>query len=136
MSILSSFDSLTALAGELPEQKMRQVLRAWPGIEEALAAGHSLKTICRRLVADGLSVDYNTLRACVSRIRRLGRLRDKQSPRSSPAAASPPAKGLLTAVAPAAVLPWSDDPAANLRERLSRQTGFQFTGTGRKEDLI
>ena len=125
-----SFPNLRELLNERPNTKMGQIRAAWPHIQEALQAGHTLKAVWERLQADGIDIRYSRLSEYVGRLQRRG-------------------IGGTTAVAPA----WlqgkdrqkpppvpdpgpSHDPAANLRERLDRSTGFLYRGTGTKEDLV
>ncbi len=55
---------------EKPDSKMTSIRRAWPEIVATLDAGHSLKGVCECLNADGVAVEYKTLRAYVSILRR------------------------------------------------------------------
>jgi hypothetical protein len=59
-----------ALRDEKPDSKMALIRRAWPDIVAALNSGHTLKHVCKRLNEDGVAVDYKTLSAYVSILRR------------------------------------------------------------------
>ena len=118
--------NLSQLLAERPKTKMGQVKAAWPYIRRALDAGHKLKAIWERLRADGVEINYNRLSECVKRLERSGfdsRPIIATAPRPSPRAGEKPTLS-------------NNDPAANLRERLDRPSGFAFGGTGNKDDLI
>ena len=121
---------LRALLNERPATKMGQVQAAWPYIQAALQAGHSLKAVWERLRTDGLDIHYNRLSEYVCRLRRRG---VRVTARSESAAPQAGKEALLAARSVSNV---KDDPAANLRDRLDRPTGFAYRGTGRKEDLV
>ena len=61
---------LRTLREERPDGKMAMIRRAWPAIVEALDSGHTLKRICERLNEGGVAVEYKTLSAYVSILRR------------------------------------------------------------------
>jgi hypothetical protein len=128
---------VAALAGQRPEQKIGQVRQLWPSIEAALASGHSLKSVCASLVADGISINYKTLSAYVNRLRRASRSSGvrPRNPKDT-ATALPVENSALRSIGTASALQFPEDPAANLRERLNNRPGFHFNGTGRREDLI
>jgi hypothetical protein len=110
---------------------MGQVRAAWPHIREALHAGHTLKAVWERLQADGLDIRYNRLSEYIGRIQRRGAHRKTTSAPAPPQAGKEkPVSQLLSASRA------KDDPAANLRDRLDRSTGFAYRGTGKKEDLV
>ena len=121
---------LRALLNERPATKMGQVQAAWPYIQAALQAGHSLKAVWERLRADGLDIHYNRLSEYVCRLRRRG---VRATAGSEPAA---PQAGKVALVRAQPISNVKDAPAANLRDRLDRPTGFAYRGTGRKEDLV
>jgi hypothetical protein len=58
------------LRKEKPDSKMALIRRAWPDIVAALNCGHTLKRVCERLNEGGVGVDYKTLSAYVSILRR------------------------------------------------------------------
>ena len=104
---------LEALRAERPQTKIGQVRWAWPEIRAALATGHSLKCVWQRLRADGIDIQYKRLSEYIGRLER-----EAKNPQSRPTA------------------PLPSDPAANLHGRLGRVHGFDYGGTGKKEDLI
>jgi hypothetical protein len=61
---------LRTLREEKPDSKMALIRRAWPNIVAALNCGHTLKCVCERLNEDGVAVDYKTLSAYMSILRR------------------------------------------------------------------
>ena len=48
---------------------MAQVRWAWPEINAALSAGHTLKLIHQRLCQDGVEIAYSTLARYINRVR-------------------------------------------------------------------
>jgi hypothetical protein len=58
------------LTTEKPVTKMGQVRWAWPEIEAALEAGHSLQTIHARLNEVGIEIGYRTLSLYIGRLKR------------------------------------------------------------------
>jgi hypothetical protein len=66
----SALTSLRSLADEKPATKMGQVRWAWPEIQAALAAGHTLQSIHRRLGEGGIDIDYRTLSLYIGRLER------------------------------------------------------------------
>lgn len=118
--------NLSQLLAERPKTKMGQIKAAWPYICRALDSGHKLKAIWERLRKDGVEIHYNRLSECVKRLERSGF-------GSRPAIATAPRP--LSRAGEKRTPPKSD-PAANLRERLDRPTGFEYGGTGSKDDLI
>jgi hypothetical protein len=109
-----------------PDSTMTSIRRAWPEIAATLNPGHSLKRVCECLNADGVAVDYKTLRAYVSILRR------EQNPRSM-VVSDKPAPGPVVQVPKR---PESEtkrqqrsNPLATAMEYLSKVRGFQnFTG--------
>jgi hypothetical protein len=66
--------NLRRLREAKPDRYMALLRRAWPDIRAALDAGHTLKRICGRLNADGISIGYPTFRTAVGRLRRARRI--------------------------------------------------------------
>jgi len=128
---LPSLPNLTELLNERPGTKMGQIRAAWPHIREALQAGHTLRAVWERLRADGVDIQYNRLSEYIGRIQRRGA---HQTMTSAPA--TPQAGKERTEALPLSAFHAKNDPAANLRERLDRTTGFAYRGTGKKEDLV
>src|SRR5947209_19582217 len=112
------------------DSKMASIRHAWPDIVAVLNFGHSLKRVCKCLNADGVAVEYKTLRAYVSILRR------EQNQRSMPVidhkAHSTPVSGPVQVPmrpVPATSRPDLSDPMATAMEYLNRVRGFQsFTG--------
>jgi hypothetical protein len=121
---------LRDLLSERPTKKMGQVRAAWPYIQADLQSGHSLKAVWQRLRADGVDIHYNHFSEYVCRLRRRG---GSVTPGSESA---PPQAEKELLVTPPLGSSVKHDPAANLRERLDRPTGFVYRGTGRKDDLV
>src|SRR5215471_12418203 len=131
MALPPALPHLRELLNERPGTKMGQVTAAWPHIREALQAGHTLKAVWERLRADGVDIRYNRLSEYIGRIQRRGACRTTTS------AAAPALAGKEKALVPLVSASHAiDDPAANIRERLDRSTGFAYRGTGKKEDLV
>jgi hypothetical protein len=133
----SPLPHLAALNYERPRSKMGQVRWAWPEIKAALETGHTLKAVWERLRADGIDVAYNRLSEYIGRIRRRESRHSSVVPTSGTAAETAgngSANTRTVTISNGGAVTW--DPAANLRERLGKTTGFDFRGTGRREDLI
>jgi hypothetical protein len=121
---------LRELLNQRPATKMGQIRAAWPHIREALQAGHTLKAVWERLRADGVDIGYNRLSEYI------GRLERRAAGSTTGSVPAPPQAEKDPGATPRPVPPTKNDPAANLRERLDRPTGFAYRGTGRKEDLV
>jgi hypothetical protein len=111
----SPLPHLAALNCERPRSKMGQV----------------------RWRADGIDIPYNRLSEYIGRIRRRERAHSSVVP--TPGTAAETSRNVVvtapaTGATNSGTVTW--DPAANLRERLGKNTGFDFRGTGRREDLI
>jgi hypothetical protein len=119
------------LLSERPITKMGQIQAAWPEIRQAIQAGHTLKTICERLRADGVDIQDNRLSEYIGRLRR----RHSRPAAHVESAPSQAGKGgaELSSVAGRQI---AGDVTANLRGRLDRSSGFVYGGTGKKEDLV
>ena len=68
--VMPDLTRFRALRDEKPDSKMALIRRAWPDIVAALKCGHTLKCVCERLNEGGVAVDYKTLSAYVSILRR------------------------------------------------------------------
>ncbi len=119
---------LAALSERKPRTKAAQARSLWPEIEAALEKGHSLKSVCECLEADGLSMTVQTLGSYMTRMRRMLALGDRP-------AVSRDQQHRIRAVKdhdePAVVTAnrsskTSLDPLANIRERLGERTGFDY----------
>jgi hypothetical protein len=120
------------------DKKMASIRHAWPDIVAVLNAGHSLKRVCECLNADGIAIEYKTLRAYVSILRREQNRRSMQvidhKARSTPV--SGPVHLPLRPVA-ATSRPDLSNPMATAMEYLNRVRGFQnFTGEPPDPDKI
>ena len=118
------------------DSKMASIRHAWPDIVAVLNAGHSLKRVCECLNADGVAVEYKTLRAYVSILRR------EQNQRSMPVidhkARSTPVSGpVQVPLRPVPATSRLSDPMATAMEYLNRVRVFQsFTGDPPDPDKI
>ena len=61
---------LAALGEKKPERKAAQVRALWPEINIARTRGHSLRTICDCLEAEGIQISVTTLGSYITRMRR------------------------------------------------------------------
>jgi len=118
-----------------PSTKTGAVRALWPEIQQALARGHSLKTIRDWLEEEGLSLRYNQLATYVGRIRRQ-RSRSLQVPteldqRSFLRPEDKAAKAILPEP-PQAVR----DPLANLRARQGQSRTFEYNPEFKEEELL
>jgi len=113
---------------------MTSIRRAWPEIVATLKAGHSLKRVCESLNADGVAVEYKTLRAYVSILRR------EQNQRSMVVPVKPvpgPVVQVLQRPVPETKPQERSNPLATAMEYLSKVRGFQnFTGEPPDPDKI
>ena len=120
---------LAALGEKKPRTKAAQIRALWPDIKAVLAKGHSLKTVCDCLEADGIAISIQTLGSYITRIRR-------KSLRGEFAASVPsqdfggrPEKKQNIDRAPATVEQAADkstDPLANVRAKLGKRAGFDY----------
>ena len=109
-------------SAEIPTTKMGQVRWAWPEIQAALAAGHTLQLVHQRLNEIGIAIGYRTLSLYIGRLERaqsMGRMHDvtaaqlsrKMKPATSSAGPSPGTAEVPTRAA--------EDPFANIRRRIA-----------------
>lgn|SRR5689334_12084346 len=131
MSDVPPLPNLRKLLSERPMTKMGQIQAAWPEIREALQTGHTLKSICERLRADGVEIQYKRLSEYIGRLRRRSKHHDAHVASAPPQAEK--SRGGLSLVADRRI---ESDVTANLRGRLDRRSGFAYRGTGKKEDLV
>src|SRR5215471_866018 len=115
---------LAALREKKPRTKSAQVRALWPEIKAALDKGHSLKTVCDCLEADGIAITVQTLGSYITRIRRrtppitVGPL--PQDPEGSPKKE----QGVAPLAARNRKVAKPSDPLANVRDRLGKRPGF------------
>jgi hypothetical protein len=65
-----SQNRLAALGEKKPERKAAQIRALWSEIHVARERGHSLKTICDCLEAEGIQISVTTLGSYITRMRR------------------------------------------------------------------
>jgi hypothetical protein len=117
--------ALRNLTAERPTTKMGQVRWAWPEIQAALTAGHTLQLIHRRLNESGIDIGYRTLSLYIGRLqRKQGRL---------PIVTAPPQAGKTSSTlglrSPEMVSEnVGADPFANIRTQREkkRREGFEY----------
>jgi hypothetical protein len=125
-----------ALRAEKPATQMGQIRWAWPEISAALAHGHSLTTVHRRLNEVGIQIPYKRLSLYIGRLRREDAARRPPVPVTL---ASGPFLRVETSKVPdqPAPVPTSDansvagspdrrDPLAKLRKYANTQPGFRW----------
>src|SRR5688500_218405 len=123
MAIPPFLPHLKELLNQRQATKMGQIRAAWPHIQEALQAGNTLKAVWERLRADGVDIGYNRLSEYIGRLeRRTGYSTTGLGPATKQAEKEKPGS------VPRPVGPTKNDPAANLRERLDRSSGFAYRG--------
>jgi hypothetical protein len=123
------------LAAEKPATKMGQVRWAWPEIQAALAAGHTLQSIHKRLNEGGIEIDYRTLSLYIGRLERQKARRRPPTPAATPGAGktnSSPGPA-LTVVGKAA-----SDPFANIRSEREKKKnkGFEYHPFSTNKNLL
>ena len=119
---------LNSLSAEKPTTKMGQIRWAWPEIQSALAAGHTLQVVHRRLGEAGIEIDYRTLSLYIGRLEREQDVRrtdrvaaQTQGEKEEPVDASP-ATGAMESAASQA----GQDPFANIRREREKKKGLRF----------
>jgi len=127
---------LAAGRNDQPSSKAGAVRALWPEIQQALARGHSLKTIRDWLEEEGVSLRYNQLATYVGRIRRRQPSRSLEVPpeldhRSFLRPEDKAAKTILPEP-PQAVR----DPLANLRARQGQSRTFEYNPEFKEEVLL
>lgn len=75
-----SQNRLAALGEKKPERKAAQIRALWPEINVARARGHSLRTICDCLEAEGIQISVTTLGSYITRMRRKDGSREIANP--------------------------------------------------------
>ena len=132
---------LRKLSEEKPTTKMGQVRWAWREIQAALAAGHTLQFIHRRLNEVGIEIGYRTLSLYIGR---LGR--EQALARLETITAATPAKNaaMLDPIKPQRVPVNSetgqsgDDPFSNIRRERDKKksTGFEYDAFSMNKNLL
>jgi hypothetical protein len=129
---------LRNLSAEKPTTKMGQVRWAWPDIQAALAAGHTLQLVHKRLNEVGIGIGYRTLSLYIGRLEReqaSGQTHDitaaQQARKTESVGLSVP--GLVGVTKEAA-----RDPFANIRRERERKksAGFEYDAFSTKKNLL
>jgi len=115
---------LAALGEKKPRTKAAQLRALWPEIKAALDRGHTLKTVCECLEADGLEMTIYTLGSYVARMRR----KAPEHPQPVAAVPIPNKKGIhagdrRTAKGEEEISP---DPLANVRNSQAKRPAFDY----------
>ena len=119
---------LRSLSAEKPTTKMGQIRWAWPEIQAALAAGHTLQLIHKRLNEIGIGIGYRTLSLYIGRLER----RQASARTHYIAAASQTRKtessGLAARGAEGTAVESAPDPFANIRQEREKKksAGFEY----------
>jgi hypothetical protein len=117
---------LAALREKKPPTKAAQIRALWPDIKAALDAGHSLKSVCECLEADGINITVPALGSYITRMRK--------KPLSVLAPLPPTAVASATRQNdPGKLAETADpkheksfDPLANIRERQGKRPAFDY----------
>ena len=129
---------LRNLSVERPTTKMGQIRWVWPDIQVALAAGHTLQLVHKRLNEVGIQISYRTLSLYIGRLER-----EQAQPRSHGITAGEHAKkaessGVSAPAFVARAREASEDPFANIRwERERKKTsGFEYDAFSTNKNLL
>jgi hypothetical protein len=118
---------------------MGQVRWAWPSIQAALAAGHTLQLVHKRLNEAGIRIGYRTLSLYIGRLEReqaVGRTHDitaaRHAEKTASLGVSCPQVGVARAEQSA------QDPFANIRRERDkkRNTGFAYDAFSTNKNLL
>ena len=122
----SALTSLRSLTDEMPSTKMGQVRWAWPEIQAALTAGHTLQLIHKRLKEAGIEIDYRTLSLYIGRLEREGARQGLNQAAAPPAGKTNSSGGAVRSGTASEKSP--SDPFTNARqEREKKKKGaFEF----------
>jgi hypothetical protein len=134
-------EGLRKLSAEKPTTKMGQVRWAWREIQAALAVGHTLQFVHRRLNEVGIEIGYRTLSLYIGRLEReqaLGRLEAKTA--ATPAKNAPMFDPIKPQRAPvnAEAGHRGDDPFSNIRREREKKksTGFEYDAFSMNKNLL
>jgi hypothetical protein len=118
---------LAALREKNAPTKAAQIRALWPEIKAALDKGHSLKTVCNCLEADGIKITVQTLVSYITRMRRKIVTLETALP-STTSEAWRVARAPAMPITPRATsMPEkSTDPLANVRERQHKRSAFDY----------
>jgi hypothetical protein len=129
---------LRNLSAEKPTTKMGQVRWVWPDIQVALAAGHTLQLVHKRLNEVGIEISYRTLSLYIGRLERQGAsgrtqgiTAGKQARKAESSSGSAPGLEGLPREAPG-------DPFANIRWERERKksSGFEYDAFSTNKKLL
>ena len=129
---------LQNLSAERPTTQMGQVRWAWPSIQAALAAGHTLQLVHKRLNEAGIGIGYRTLSLYIGRLERehaMGRTHDVTAARHAEKTSPYPSRPQVgVARAEQAV----QDPFANIRREREKKksTGFEYDAFSTNRNLL
>jgi len=107
--------AVEALAREQPAQLMAQLRAAWPQVQQALNAGHTLRQVHKRLNVAGVAIGYKVLVVYRARIERGKKKRTTAVSPDTPVTAKPPDS-----------TPPTFDPLANFRAQEQKRVGWQY----------
>jgi hypothetical protein len=126
VAVPTALARLAALLEKKPPTKAAQIRALWPEIKAALDHGHSLRSVCECLEADGINISTRGLAAYISRIRRASALvavgvasANREEPLIHEAG-----KPIAEGMDPKSRHP--SDPLANIRERQRRRSAFDY----------
>ena len=129
---------LRNLSAEKPTTKMGQVRWVWPDIQAALAAGHTLQLIHKRLNEAGIGIGYRTLSLYIGRLER-----EQASGQTQDTTAGSQAKKMESVVLPmpgfvGAAKEAARDPFANIRLERARKksAGFEYDAFSSNKKLL
>jgi hypothetical protein len=130
LSLQTARARLAALREKNPRTKAAQIRALWPDIKATLDAGHSLKSVCECLEADGINITVPALGSYITRLRReSGRIAFRMPAPSSVASGQLPRREHDAAQHSGGPNERSNapfDPLANIRERQGKHTGFDY----------
>jgi hypothetical protein len=133
---------LRDLMTEKPTTKMGQIRWAWPEIQAALAVGHTLHCVHKRLEEIGIAVGYRTLSLYIGRLKR--EQAQKCSPeiitatRQSGKTESRLCSGVLETRRGEAIGETTQDPFANIRREREKKkkAGFAYDAFSTNKNLL
>lgn len=117
---------LAALREKKPPKKAAQIRALWPEIKAALDEGHSLKSVCHCLEADGIAVSVQTLGSYITRLRRKSDPAFRLTPAIDNKAQTKDAGRVVHLAESGREKPF--DPLANIRREREkkRNSGFDY----------
>ena len=113
---------LAEFAAEVPKRRMGVIRHLWPSIRACLDAGHSVRAVHARLLADGLEIPYSTLCWAIANLRKSGVGIERTAPQKVGEIRKP-----SLAV---------NDPLGNLHRVVQNRPGFEYSGTMSDEELF